>query len=618
MKKILIPLLFLVLIFNYSSAFSSSDSSALILLDSTHTTIEQNYRTVEEHYQRIKILNTRGREVFGDIKKRFNAEKQKFEIIQAHTITPGGKIVKPVKSGISIVSAPEVGYASQYTNMQMQVVSFPALEPGAVIEYKYKISDIESSEQLPSGKIVWQGTHPIRKKIFNLTIPEIEKDKVRFLFHKYKAEPKITVKEGKITYSYEIKNIERIKNENHRPSNLEISPILYYSFNKSWLDVLKPYKEKFYQAVNIMGNLENEYSSIFAKQNPEVEEIVNYVKQDIRNVELFFYNGISEPNSAAQVLKNKYGTPQDKAVLLVSLLKSQGIEAYPVLFANRNIDDLSKELPMLDLFSYIIVAVPFEDKMYYVSPSEQFCRYNWLPYKFQDRQAVALQAEENNFFHLPYSEAKQSQSNTFLQAMIDKDGKLTGVVKMEAGGYYDQKMREALKFKNQHLQEMFFTNFVNSIRSGAKLKDFSFTNPEFLQKNMIINVEFEIANYVTIQGNRKKISVPKPTISSAEVQNYTSSNSREYSLCIGPPRTISYNLNLELPTDYKVNYLPAAKFNFEDFADFNLKVEHDNNNFEFNMNYHYYKTLVPAEKYHDFKQFQSSYFNQNNWLMLFK
>ncbi|MBS3741233.1 MAG: DUF3857 domain-containing transglutaminase family protein [Candidatus Cloacimonetes bacterium] len=618
MKKILTIFSFVLLIINFLFALDVEDDCAVILLDSTRTTITDDNKTVQDHYEKIKILNTRGREVFGDIKRRFNSEKQTFQIIKAHTITPRGEIVKPVQSGISVVSAPEVGYATQYTNMQMQVVSFPALEPGAIIEYKYKISYKESAEKPPSGKIVWKEKYPVKRKIYEIAFPESKNDEFRFVMKKTDIKPKTTINKGTIAYHWEMRDIKRIKNEADRPSNSEISSLLYYSFNNSWEDVLKGYKEKFYQAAKITEPIRERVELIVTEEENKVEQIVNYIKQNIRNVELYFYNDISAPNPAEEVLLNKYGTPQDKAVLLVALLKAVDIKSYPVLTASTDIVNIQTELPMMNTFSYILVAIPFEGSVVYVSPSDQFCQYGWLPYKFQDREAVAVQEDKIEFLHIPISDLEKSKSHTTLKATVDANGKLSGEFRIEGSGYYDQKIREALKFKNRHLQEIYFNDFVNSLRSGAELTNFSFTNPEFLQQNMFITVEFAIPNYVTVQGERKKIAVPKPTMPSANIHNYSSAGSREYGIKLGPPRSISYLFQIELPAEFKATYLPNTKLNFEKISNFHIDSNHNAGNLEFLMNYKYHNSFVPAEKYEKFKKYQKGYFNQNNWLLLFK
>ncbi len=616
MKKNLISVLFFLLISNSVFAISNGNNCAVVLRDSTHTFVDENNMVVQTSYEKIKILNTRGREVFGDIKRRFNAKKQEFEIIKAHTIRPDGELVQPVKSGISVVSAPEVGYATQYTNMQMQVVSFPALEPGAIIEYKYKIISQESSEHLPSGKIIWQENYPVKKKIFKLTFPQNKEDDFRFKLKKTEIAPEISKQDEDVTYCFEMKDITRIKREANRPSNSELSPLLFYGFNKSWQDALQDYQDEFYHATDVTKDLQQKIETLSLDEGKEVEQIVNFVKQDIRNVKLYFYKGISQLYSADQVLNNMYGTPQDKAVLLVSLLQSIGVDAYPVLVSNRDVKDLESALPFMKMFSYIIVAIPRADGIVYVSPSNQFCQYGWLPYRFQDREAVMLKPAETDFVHIPLSKLEDSISLSTLEAQIDKFGNLSGEFEIEGFGYYDQKLRHSLKFKNLHLQKLYFNSFVNAIRNGAELIDFSLTNPEFLQQNMLITVEFEIPNFVTIQGDRKKVKIPKPAIISAQIRNYTSSKSREYTLQLGPPRSVSYEFNIGLP-DYKAAYLPAGKLNFENVADFQIDSSFEDKALEFRMDYQYHKTHVPTENYSDFKQFQNGYFNQNNWLLLF-
>ena len=67
--------------------------------------------------------------------------------------------------------------------------------------------------------------------------------------------------------------------------------------------------------------------------------IYEYVK---KNIAWNGYNGRYVPNGLRSVLDNKKGSAGEMNLLLVNLLRSNGIETYPVLVAGRAIVEIYK------------------------------------------------------------------------------------------------------------------------------------------------------------------------------------------------------------------------------------------------------------------------------------
>ncbi|MCK4338955.1 MAG: DUF3857 domain-containing protein, partial [Candidatus Cloacimonetes bacterium] len=243
MKKYILIIFLLITIFpNLSEAKEYPNASGVVLLDSTVITLQKDMKVIKERYLRIKILEKRGREIFGDIKEKYSKDSQDFEIITAQTILPSGKILKPEDDAISVVSAPEVGFATQYTDLLMKVVSFPGLEPGVIIEYHYKIFSREPTKHPLFGEVLFQGTEPIKKKIFTIIFPLMEENKFHQEFipmhprfnRGEEIKPNIKhLSDDMIAYTFVLQDIPKIETEPNMPPISEIAPKLLFTFYDS-------------------------------------------------------------------------------------------------------------------------------------------------------------------------------------------------------------------------------------------------------------------------------------------------------------------------------------------------------------------------------------------------
>lgn len=86
-----------------------------------------------------------------------------------------------------------------------------------------------------------------------------------------------------------------------------------------------------------------------------------FVRDAIRYLDVEIGIGGLQPRPAADTLSNLYGDCKDKATLLVALLASQGIKAYPVLVNATHAATVHATIPAFNAFNHAITAVPIPD-----------------------------------------------------------------------------------------------------------------------------------------------------------------------------------------------------------------------------------------------------------------
>ncbi|MEA3476177.1 MAG: DUF3857 domain-containing protein [Candidatus Cloacimonadota bacterium] len=632
MKKYILIVFLLATIFpNLSEAREYPNASGVVLLDSTTITLDKDMQVTKERFLRIKILEKRGRGIFGDIKERYDENSQEFEVLTAQTILPSGKIVQAEKDAISDVSAPEVGFATQYTNVLMKVVSFPALEPDVIIEYHYKVSSKKPIKHPLFGDVLFQGIEPIKKKIFTIILPLKEENKFNQEFIGNDIEPIIKqLSNDMVSYTFALKDIPKINSEPDMPPISEIAPKLLFTFYSSWEDFGKWYGEKFYKSAKANKSIKKVVEELGgATKEEQIENIALFVKQKIRSVYLSFGDSGYQPNKAKEVLENKYGDPQDKAVLLVTMLKAAGIAGYPVLVNTRKwgyfsivglsrsiLLDMDNSLPVPSQFNSIMVAIEHNGDIQFVSPMTQFNRYGWIPNSYQGKEGLIIKEDKAKFVEIPVLDEKESKAQVTLNAEINEHGNLKGVFELKTTGYCDFHVKNQLKHKNKDEQDIFFEGVVNNIRGGSKLISYDFTNPEDLSSDMTVKLIFESPHYATFQGDKVRFKIPQLSIYGANIGNFSSIRKRDYDLELYSKRIYSYSAKIEIPEVLKIEYLPNSVSKDNEYAEFEIESRKANNKITYSSNFIIKNKKVSASEYKNFKKLQDDYFNRNNWMII--
>src|SRR5690349_18223445 len=116
---------------------------------------------VLSHYVRIKIFNERCREKYGKIDiPYFNG--MKIKDVAARTIKPDGTIIELAKTDIiekTVVKASGL-------KLRTKMFAFPAIEPGAIIEYKWK--EVRSNSSANNMRLQFQREIPVQAVTYRI------------------------------------------------------------------------------------------------------------------------------------------------------------------------------------------------------------------------------------------------------------------------------------------------------------------------------------------------------------------------------------------------------------------------------------------------------------------
>jgi transglutaminase-like putative cysteine protease len=141
----------------------------------------------------------------------------------------------------------------------------------------------------------------------------------------------------------------------------------------------------------------------------------DWVRRNVRYVDMHLGPGGVVPHAAASVLANRYGDAKDHTTLLVALLASAGIDSTVALVNNGNAYQLPA-VPTLGVLNHAIVYVP--SLQLYLDPTAENVAGGFLPAALLGKPAVLTRSGE--FAMLPFFQ--QARSHTLTQFTIQSDG----------------------------------------------------------------------------------------------------------------------------------------------------------------------------------------------------
>lgn len=559
----------------------------------------------------IKIFDDRGKAEYGDIKIRYNADTQKFKLLKACTHTADGKTIQPESLAITDLSAPEVLYAGAYTNARVKIVSFPGLGPDAIIEYKYKIEN--KKDKYFFGEVLFSGREPVLKKEFKIITPKNVKFKYSINDNINHA---IDTLGDKIEYLWSVENIAPINREPYMPALTEIVPRLVYSSFDSWEELAKWLGAPFYKNMVLNKRMGDELKVLTKNKSPEEITRICFLKvlAECRNIRLPVGFAGYAPNKADKVYYNKYGDPRDKVVLLCSLLRGSGINAYPV-FINTSGTTILEDIPSPTMFNWVIVAVEHQAGWFLLDPMATAVDMGCLPAEEQGVEGLIV-LEKSHFFKktLIMPSAKNLSVST-LHLKLSKDGNLAGDIFTELGGIYSYNARRELQDKTPKELDMWLEGNVSRFGTGTKIISHFLSDVNDVAAPVELNVSFETSKFSNIEGKTMQFFIPFNPLAFVDIASYIGVTDRKYDLRMLTSRTIEEHVDIELPDEFKIDRLPENVELENKMGSISISASLRNNKVLYNSLLELKEAYIPVADYGDFNALVTEFLKSQSRLI---
>ena len=496
-----------------SSADITAGEDAVILEESTSIDIRSAEEARVRYARRIEILTSRGAQEYGGAAVGYN-KWVTIEDLRASVTSAQGKSVDVKKQ--SIVDSDQFGSYELYSDSKQRTIVFPGAAPGAILEYRYELS-VRNLFFLPA-EMDLQDEIPIQSRSLTVTAPA--SFPLRVSVHGGAPAYSRTEEGGRITQRWQITSVPGFKREPDMPpledvvGSVSVTPkegiwegsridAARWDGVASWdwdlaRERVSPTPEIAQKARDLTAGV----------TDPEerTRRLYEFVQDKITYVAIELGIGGWQPHAAADVLRHGYGDCKDKAALLIAMMRSVGLQGYPVLVRTRDEGLLDRDDPTPFSFNHVIVAAPREDGYLFMDPTWEKATLGDLPYTDQGMPVLVVKDDGRaDLVDTALTPPERNRTHRLVTASIGPTGDLTGTYVIEYRGQSRLRMSYQLDSKPTE-QENFVADLMGWLCPGAVMKSHEIVRPAKPDDPLRITIRFEVPRFVTRAGNFEVVS----------------------------------------------------------------------------------------------------------------
>lgn len=462
---------------------------------------QQNNIETKEHYLHAirEIVSDNGVQNGSEISVTYDPTYQKLTFHKITIWRNNQPINKLIASNFKVIQNEKELSKFIYSGTYSAYLILDDVRKGDRIEYAYTIKgENPVFYNKYSNTFYFEGGSQISNVYVNL----IAKKDRAIQIKNFNTVPSLKTKETadlKI-YEWQEKQTKTIKSDDFEPSWYDPYSRVQVSEFKSWREIVD-------WSINL-NNYDLKNSTILNNKIKELKEkakgnldkyfelATRFVQDEVRYMGIEMGEYSHRPNSPEKVLKQRYGDCKDKSLLLIYLLKGNGINAYPV-YINTYLKDKSNELlPTTGAFNHAVVLVEYNGNKIYIDPTISDQRGPIKNIYFPYSANVLVVKPGNDRLEWVKANPKGKLSTTSLLKLPDtlEGNKAELIIKSTYSANYADDLRSEISSAGSDKLEKDYLEYYTKIYPGiATVKDLQIVDDE--QNNIISLTEtYDIEN----------------------------------------------------------------------------------------------------------------------------
>ena len=363
----------------------------------------------------------------------FNSKTESAEVIEAFTLKKDGRRIDVGSDGVQVQQGQVAsGYGISQADQRTLMLTFPQLEVGDAVSYKYRLT--QHTSMFPGQFYI--GTNFARTLAWDAIDVSVELPSDRALQFDVvtlKPLPPI-VQNGRTRYRWQVRNMPVGTTEASSVDLFSTTPHLVASTFENWQQFAAAYElraKPMAQVTPEIRQLALQLTAGLDGERAQAEALYRWVSTNIRYVATWVGSDGWVPHSADSVRSNRYGDCKDHVVLLESLLAALSIASTTVMI---NSDKTSYSLPPVayPAFNHVITYVPSLD-LYLDSTAGASTPFGFLPIADMDKPVIHASLGVP-LHRTPMLDPNQFSAQRVTRLLLDADGNATGDFSIVANG----------------------------------------------------------------------------------------------------------------------------------------------------------------------------------------
>ncbi len=592
---------------------------AVTLHDESRKTVEEDGKILTTTLWAVKILSREGRG-YARASEGYNTGSGKIKEMRAWLIKPTGEVKSyGKKETVDLAEADN----DVYNDSRQRVISaVDDADAGCVFGY-----EIITEEREVFSQFVWffQSLNPVIMSRLSVTLPAGWRAEA-LTFNHDKIEPVVSGN----SHTWELRNLPPVEIEPASPrlSKLvaRIAVNIFPPEGKatllkgfaSWKDVsrytsgLSDSQAGFNEpmaarAHELTANAKTEFERIQAIGR--YAQSVNYISIQID----VGRGGGYRPHAAVDVFNKNYGDCKDKANLMRAMLKSLGVESYPVMIYSGDPNRVLPEWPSPQQFNHCIIAVKVSDatdaatvikhptlgRLLIFDPTDDDTPVGDLPDHEQGSFALIAAGEAGDLVKMPVTPPEANRLERTVEAELSPDGVLTAKLSERSFGQAAVEERRIFKRVARPQYVKYLERWVTQTAPSANVLKSEPIDDAHGGK-FALDVEFKSPNYA--QSMRGRLLVFKPAIVSRRSSVFLTDSKRKHPVVLDS-EAYDETVKIKLPEGFDVDEMPDSAELNQPFGNYAAKCEVKDGYLVFRRSLALKAGMIPVEQYNSVRSF---------------
>jgi hypothetical protein len=511
---------------------------------------------VLSHYIRIKIFTEHGREQESKIDIPF-LSGTKIKDVAARTIKPDGSIVELAKDDVLEKTVVKVNGLK----LRTKSFAFPGIEPGAIIEYKWKevISDssannmrLDFQREIPIQSITYHikpssnvaGAFDVRP--FNMPRPEFQKEKNGFQsttvtkMPAFREEPLMPPEDN-------VRSWAMIKYQNIFTllAGYQVMAHELFIVSQPYLKVDDEIKRKSAEIIAGATTPEEKLEKIFAFCRANIKNTSDkssgFTREEIKK--------LKENKKSADTLKRGVGPGIDIDLLFGALANAAGFDARLALAPDRGKRFFDRNVVVPGALRPANIAIRFGETWRFFDPGFHYITPGML--RWQEEGVDALIADASpTWVKTPLSPPDKSRETRVATLHLDENGTLEGDVTIEYTGHLAVERKALNDDDSPNQREENLKEAMKRRLSTADLTNIVIENVTDSSKPFLYKYHVRVPEYAQRTGKRLFL---QPAFFEKGIGPLFASSTRKYEIYFHFPWSEEDKVTITLPKGYALD-----------------------------------------------------------------
>lgn len=545
-----------------------TNAAALILCDYGESRFNNEFNLVFRRHLRVKILATKGYEWGTHSISLYTVDNtERISDIEGTTywLNEKGEVEKSELNEDDIFKEEA---SEKYTRYKF---TLPNLKPGCIIEIRYSI---ESKNPALIKDWVFQHSEPVRWSEYRITHPKmIGYAIVRLGYENYQLDETQEVSQifdgAALSYvgtkiascwhrKWAIKDAPAIREEPYTTttkdylSRVDVQ-LSGYSIKgmttqvlKDWESLIEELMESNYfgEKIDDTGKVTDLAESIVSgllNTGDKVNAVYDWISSSITCTGR---NTFSAEESVNDVLETKKGNNAEITFLFISMLKSIGIEAQPVLVSTRSNGLIQDMYPIISQFNYVFARVKIDSQFVFVDATSPLRPIELLPTEVLNVRGLIIKEGKPEWINITTNKLNTHHSITSLK--LYPDGSIEGSIEDTYYDYGALSTRRDIKDKNdKEIAKKFFDTDMNGINVDSLIV----FDKDDIKAPIKLTAKITSPNYALANSD---IIYINPQIVHRTQENPFKTIIRKYPVDYAYKRFFSTIVNITIPEGYEI------------------------------------------------------------------